>query len=122
MPARRRAPRGQLPTSAWRIVSTRGLAALVAQGGQHGRVSLAGHDGADDAQAGRAGDVGDDVVQLQVHLRQRLLHVLDVRRGVVQQALALAQVGAQRGDLGLRAGSWRAAAHTRAAAAATGRR
>jgi hypothetical protein len=50
---------------------------------------------------GRPGDVRDDVVDLQVHLGQRLLHVLDVRGRVIQQALALAQVGPQCGDLTL---------------------
>jgi hypothetical protein len=29
-------------------------------------------------QAGRAGDVGDDVVELKIHLCQCLLHMLDV--------------------------------------------
>ena len=43
------------------------------------------------------------MVQLQVHLRQRLLHVLDVRGGAIEQTLALAQVVAQRRDLGVRA-------------------
>ena len=38
------------------------------------------------------------MVELQVHLRQRLLHVLDMRGGIVQQALALAQVSPQSGD------------------------
>ena len=71
----------------------RGMAAPVAMGGQHGRVALAGHDGADDAQAGRPGDVRDDVVELQVHLRQRLLHVLDVRR---RRSPAAARAGAGR--------------------------
>ena len=73
-----------------------GLAALVAQGRKHARVALAGHDGADDAHAGGAGDVRHDVVQLKVHLHERLLHVLDVRGRIVQQPLALAQVVPQR--------------------------
>jgi len=46
--------------------------------------------------------VCDHVVQLQVHLRRRLLHVLDVRGGVVEQTLALAQVVPKRRDLGVR--------------------
>ena len=38
---------------------------------------------------------------LTVHLRQRLLHVLDMRRCIVQQALALSQVSAQSRHFGL---------------------
>ena len=41
-------------------------------------------------------------MQLQVHLRQRLLHVLNMRRRVVQQPLPLPQIGAQPGHFGLR--------------------
>ena len=100
----------------------RGVAARVAIGGQHVRVALAGHDGADDAHPGRARDVRDDVMELQVHLRQRLLHVLDVGGGVVQQPLALAQIGPQTRRSRPGAGSCPAAGHTRAGAAATGRR
>ena len=72
-------------------------AARVAMGGQHLRISLARHDGPDDPHPSCAGDVRDDMVELQVHLRQRLLHVLDMRGGIVQQALALAQVSPQSG-------------------------
>jgi hypothetical protein len=39
-------------------------------------------------------------MKLQVHLGQRLLHVLDVRGGIFEQALALAQIRAQFRDLG----------------------
>jgi len=38
------------------------------------------------------GDVRDHVVQLHVHLHERLLHVLNVRGGIVDQAFAMAQV------------------------------
>ena len=71
----------------------RGIAPRVAIGGQHRRVTLPGYDRADDGHAGRTGDVGHHVMKLQVHLHQRLLHVLDVRGGIVQQSLALAQIG-----------------------------
>jgi hypothetical protein len=58
-------------------------------------------DCADDPKPGDAGDVGNDMVKLQIHLGQRLLHVLDVRGGVLEQTLALAQIGAQFNDLPL---------------------
>ncbi|MFC0695993.1 hypothetical protein [Paraburkholderia humisilvae] len=38
-------------------------------------------------------------MQLDVHQRRRLLHVLNVGRSVFQQALALPQIGAQRRDI-----------------------
>jgi hypothetical protein len=41
-------------------------------------------------------------MQLQVHLRQGLLHVLNVCRRVIQQPLTLPQIGAQAGHFGLR--------------------
>jgi len=43
------------------------------------------------------------MVELQVHLGQRLLHVLDVSSRIVQKPLALSQIGAQCRHLRLRA-------------------
>lgn len=77
----------------------RGFAADIAIVGQFPRIARSGQDGADNPHPGLAGDVGDRMVQLQVHRRQRLLHVLDRGGGVIEQALTLAQVGAQRGDV-----------------------
>jgi len=51
---------------------------------QNGGIAFAPHDCPNDRHAGDAGNVGDDMMQLQVHLRQRLLHVLNVRRRVIQ--------------------------------------
>ncbi|WP_375849186.1 hypothetical protein [Bradyrhizobium tunisiense] len=39
---------------------------------------LAGDYRADDPQTSRAGDVGNDVVELTIHLRQCPLHMLDM--------------------------------------------
>ena len=72
----------------------RGMAAPITMGGQHGRISFTRNHGADDPHPGLAGHVGHHVMELDVHLHQRLLHMLDVRRTVVQQALTLAQIGA----------------------------
>ena len=55
-----------------------GVATIMAQARQHLGVTFAGEDGADNPHAGGAGDVGNDVVKLEVHLRQRLLHVLNM--------------------------------------------
>ena len=60
------------------------------------RVAFAGDDRANDAHAGEPGNVRDDVVQLDVHLHERLLHVLNVRGRVVDQPLTMPQVRAQR--------------------------
>src|SRR5580700_8109337 len=46
------------------------VATVMAQARQRLRVALAGKDRAYDTQAGRADDVGDDVVELKIHLRQ----------------------------------------------------
>ena len=66
-----------------------GVATVMAQGCQRFRVALAGQDRADDARAGGAGDVGDDVVELKIHLRHRRC------RG---RAPARAQTDARRGS------------------------
>ena len=55
-------------------------------------------DGPDDPHPRDPGDVRDDVVQLHVHLHERLLHVLDVGGGVLHQPFAMAQVRAQPDD------------------------
>ena len=68
------------------------LAAYVAQGDEYLRIAFTGNNGADDLHAGGAGDIADDMVQLQVHEGECLLlvaalvlmlHVLDMGGGVV---------------------------------------
>jgi hypothetical protein len=66
---------------------------VVAIPGEHVGVALAVDDGAKDPHSRDAGDVADDVMQLDIHLHQGLLHVLDVRRGVLDQPLAMTQIG-----------------------------
>jgi hypothetical protein len=75
-----------------------GLAVAIPHGRQYARVALSAHDGADDLHAGRSGDVSDDVMQLQVHEGQGLLHVLDVRCRVVHMPLTKPQIGAKCGN------------------------
>lgn len=84
-----------------------GVATVMAQARQRLRVALSGKDRANDAQASRTGDIGDDVVELKIHLGQRLLHMLDVRGRVLQQTFALTHIGSQFGNLpfGPKAGS-----------------
>ena len=56
---------------------------------------LPGQNGIDDRQAGLPRDVTDDVMQLQIHLVQRLLHVVHVRGGHLHKAFPVPQ---QRAD------------------------
>jgi hypothetical protein len=58
---------------------------------QHTAVALAGDDGAQDLLPRLAGDIGDDVGELDVHLRERLLHGLHAARLRAQQHRALAR-------------------------------
>ena len=56
--------------------------------GRRNRASFRGvpfslHDGFDNVHAGLDRDVADDVLELHVHLGERLLHVLDVMRSVL---------------------------------------
>lgn len=79
----------------------RGMTSPITMGRQDRRISFTRNHGADDPQTGLAHDVGHHVMELNVHLHQRLLNVLNVRRSVVQQALTLAEVGAQCSHLSL---------------------
>ena len=49
------------------------------------------HDRTHDLHSGHAGDVGHHVMELDIHLHERLLHALDVRRRLVDQAFAMAE-------------------------------
>ena len=64
----------------------------VALGCQNIWITFSGNDGADDPHTRGTRNIGHDVMELQVHLRQRLLHVLNVSCGVVQQPFPLAQI------------------------------
>jgi hypothetical protein len=74
----------------------RGFTAHIAIGGQCRRVVLAGDDGPHDLHSGHPSDICHHMMQLQVHLHECFLHVLDVRRRLLQQALALTEVRAER--------------------------
>jgi hypothetical protein len=65
--------------------------ALVTKSGQRHGVSLAAQNRIDDCQSGQSRDVTDDVMQLQIHLVQCLLHVVDVRGCHLHEAFAVAQ-------------------------------
>lgn len=71
---------------------------LMLELGQLHRVTLAGHDGPEDRHATRAGNVAQDVVELHVHLLERLLHPVDLGVRIAHQAGAVPQVAAQDAD------------------------
>ena len=52
----------------------------------------------EDGLPGHAHDVGDDVVQLHIHLRHRLLQMLDMARLIGQQHVTVTPHGTQRAD------------------------
>jgi hypothetical protein len=70
-----------------------GLDASVPQFGQHRAVAFPCDYGAQDLLAGLADDVGDGVSQLNVHLRECLLHVLHAPSLIAHQRRALAVQG-----------------------------
>ena len=46
--------------------------------GEHFCIALPSDDGFENRHSGHAGDVGDDIVQQQIHLLQRFLHMLNM--------------------------------------------
>src|SRR4051812_48492117 len=61
------------------------------QGGQRGRISLAGDQGLDDGAPAPPRDVGQPRAELDVGVLQRLLQPLDVAGALADQLLAGAQ-------------------------------
>jgi hypothetical protein len=72
--------------------------APVTQRREFGRVAFAGEQGVNDREPGQPSDVADHMVQLQIHLVQRLLHPLDMGRGGLDQALTMSEQRAQFAD------------------------
>ena len=68
--------------------------APVGQLGQPRRILFTGQDGVGYGQPGHPGQVGDGMVQMDVHLAVRLLHVLYAARRSLDQGVAMAQHGA----------------------------
>ena len=66
------------------------LDAIVPQFYQHRRVSLPRKNGVDNRQSGHAGDFTNHVMDLEIHLCQCLLHVLNVLSGHLHQIGAVA--------------------------------
>jgi hypothetical protein len=75
-----------------------GVDARVLHRRQYLAITLAGHDGTQDFLAGLAHHVGDDIGELDVHLRECLLHVLHMAALASKQHAALAPQRAQHAD------------------------
>ncbi len=96
--ARRGAPGARYPPARGRSSPHRSCSGGRA-GGERAGIALPAEDRPDDRQAGHPGDVADDVGQLQVHLLEGLLHVLNMVGGVGHEHRALAEIAAQHADL-----------------------
>ena len=68
------------------MVLDRGMAANIAIGCQNIQIAFAADKGTDNQHARHTSDVRHDMMQLQVHLHQRFLHVLYVGCCVFHQA------------------------------------
>jgi hypothetical protein len=68
-----------------------GLDVWIAQLGELGAVPLPSQDGVHNGQACQPGNITDDMVNLQNHLCQRLVHVLHVLTGRPDQLAAVPQ-------------------------------
>ena len=85
----------QCPRSDLAIVSSSGPDPGVSELRQLAWVPFTSHDGYDDLHTGLPGDVADNVLELDVHLRQRLVHVLDMMSCILHKHRPLTQVTPQ---------------------------
>ena len=88
----------QVPSRLAAIVSALALTRRCRNRRQTLRVALAVDDRPQDLLPGLASNVGEHRVQQDIHLGQRLLHVLHAARAVFDQPLCLAHVGTKRTD------------------------
>ena len=62
-----------------------GLDAMIFEGGELLGIALAGEDRFEDGQSGDAGEITDDVVDLEIHLGERFLDMLDMTPGITRE-------------------------------------
>jgi hypothetical protein len=71
------------------------LAIPVAHARQDQRIVLSPHDRMQNCQACLPGQITQHLAQLEVHLQQGFLHVLNVLGAIFKQIITMAQVGPQ---------------------------
>jgi hypothetical protein len=63
------------------------------------RIVFAGQNGFDDGLSGCSADIGQHIGQLQIHLRQRLLHPQNMPTRTLHEIVALSPVGPHHANL-----------------------
>src|SRR6266478_8881037 len=76
-----------------------GVNPRIAEFSQLLRIALSGHDGTHDFLSGNSTQIADHVRQLQVHLRQRLLHPQNTRPYSTRMFCPLSPIGAKDPNL-----------------------
>ena len=71
---------------------------MIAQLGQLPRIAFAGHDGIEDAQPAHAVEVAHCVMQMQIHLLQGFLHMLNLAASSRDHVIAMPLQAAQLAD------------------------
>ena len=89
-----------------------GFDAMILERGERLRIAFAFEDGLQDGLAGDTGQVADDVLELHVHLRERLVQVAHATAGPAHQRITMPQQRTHGADLSGRPEAATQQAHT----------
>lgn len=81
------------------MVSALGFNAMIFEGSQLLRITFAREDRFQNSQPGDASQVADDIMDLEIHLRQRLLQVLHMAAGITGEVGPVAQQRTHGADM-----------------------
>ena len=95
VPQRQQVLRAPVPLQRLDQGGAAGFDAPVGHSGQPRRVPLPVQDGVGNSQTGQPGQIRDGMVEMDVHLAVRLLHVQHTARRSLDQGVAMAQHRAQ---------------------------